>query len=177
MQAEEQFGGAGLAASHQVSHLVVCLDHIRQSDSGRGYAANCGHARGLDGEIKAPPTVALIVVVGVEVKETSQESACCRFCETQTKSIFRATARFYARFRLNVKPSGNVSRRWLCTSAVLASVTVNAARASRRISWPACDEWAGPAPPRQVSRCSRPRLRRLAGLTGWPRPGEGCSRR
>jgi len=33
-----------------------------------------------DGKIKAPPTVALIVVVGVEVKETSQESACHRFC-------------------------------------------------------------------------------------------------
>jgi hypothetical protein len=27
----------------------------------------------LDGEIKAPPAVALIVVVGVEVKGTSQE--------------------------------------------------------------------------------------------------------
>jgi hypothetical protein len=34
-----------------------------------------------DGEIKAAPSVALIVVAGVEVKETSQESACCRFLQ------------------------------------------------------------------------------------------------
>jgi hypothetical protein len=33
----------------------------------------------LDGKLRATPTVALIVVVGVEVKGTSRESACCRF--------------------------------------------------------------------------------------------------
>jgi hypothetical protein len=88
-----------------------------------------------DGKLKAPPPVALIVVVGVEVKETSQNRPAVVFCEIRTKSIFRATARFCARSRLNVKPSSNLSRR------------------CRRISWPACFERADllqPVKPRAV---------------------------
>ena len=45
-------------------------------------------------------------------------------------------------------------------------MTANVARACKRNCWPAFDQRAGPAPPRQASRCSRALLRRLAGLTG-----------
>ncbi|MFZ0810709.1 hypothetical protein [Bradyrhizobium sp.] len=70
-----------------------------------------------DGEIKAPPPLALIVVVGVEVKEPSQESACCRFftkCERDQYSKRRQALSC----ALSVKcETANGSRRRFCASA------------------------------------------------------------
>jgi hypothetical protein len=56
------------------------------SEHDRRFAAD------LDGKIKAPPAVALIVVVGVEVTGASREVACRRFFKSSRKSIFAAPA-------------------------------------------------------------------------------------
>ena len=97
------------------------------------------------------------MVVGVEVKETSQGSACWRFLRNPNEINIPSDGRpFQARLRLNVKRSANGSRRRFCASAARPFVTVHAARIGRKICWPAYEEWAGPAPPRQAARSARP---------------------
>jgi hypothetical protein len=64
---------------------------------------------------KAPPAVALIVVLGVEVKEASLASACWRFFRNAKEiNIPSNGTLFYARVRLNVKPSAGGSRQRRC---------------------------------------------------------------
>jgi hypothetical protein len=64
-----------------------------------------------DGKLKATPTVVLIVVVGVEVKGTSRESACRRFLRNANDVNSPSDSTLLcARFRLNAKRSAHGSR-------------------------------------------------------------------
>jgi hypothetical protein len=63
-----------------------------------------------DGKLKARPPVALIVVVGVEVKETSHDSAWWRFLRIANEINLPTDGTHLCGFRFNVKRYTNDSQ-------------------------------------------------------------------